>query len=183
MGGRQQGEPQTFFQSIISKSKVFGTTKFHLGQHGGRKCDKWPPFGKSSGIHLWSVLTAWLPCWVGKARWAVLCPSEKTHSRLQQSSHTPPEIHCLPKAFSMSGPISLLECVHYSTQQLKGCKQNGLILGKVWCFNLWATREALYWKRLYNLIPPPPPQSSSLKVTWDAISWAWSPKNSKRIKH
>lgn len=52
---------------------------------------------------------------------------------LQQSSHTPLEIHCLPKVFSMSGPISLLECVHYSTPQLKGCKQNGLILGKVKC--------------------------------------------------
>ena len=27
------------------------------------------------------------------------------------------------------------------------------------------------------------PQSSSLMVTWDAVSWAWSPKNSHWIKH
>ena len=31
--------------------------------------------------------------------------------------------------------------------------------------------------------PPPPLQSSSLRVTWDAASWAWSPKISRRIKH
>jgi len=28
-----------------------------------------------------------------------------------------------------------------------------------------------------------PPQSSSLRVTWDAVSIAWSPKNSRWIKH
>lgn len=52
---------------------------------------------------------------------------------LQQSSRTPLETHGLPKVFSTSGPISLLEGVHYFTQQLKGYKQNGLILGKVKC--------------------------------------------------
>ena len=28
-----------------------------------------------------------------------------------------------------------------------------------------------------------PPWSSSLRVTWDFVSWAWSPKNSHWIKH
>ena len=30
---------------------------------------------------------------------------------------------------------------------------------------------------------PLPPQSCCLRVTWDAVSWAWSPKNSHQIKH
>ena len=30
---------------------------------------------------------------------------------------------------------------------------------------------------------PPPPGSSSLRVTWDAVFWAWSPKNFHRMKH
>ena len=30
---------------------------------------------------------------------------------------------------------------------------------------------------------PPPPWSNSLRVTWDAVSWAWSPKNFHQIKH
>ena len=41
-------------------------------------------------------------------------------------------------------------------------------------------------KFLHNLAPHPcphHPQSSSLRVTWDAISWAWSPKNSHWVKH
>ena len=38
-------------------------------------------------------------------------------------------------------------------------------------------------KLLYNLTPPPAPQNRSLRVTWNAISWVWSPKNSHQIKH
>ena len=39
-------------------------------------------------------------------------------------------------------------------------------------------------KFLYVLAPPSPPaRSSSLRVTWDAASRAWSPKNSHRKKH
>ena len=30
---------------------------------------------------------------------------------------------------------------------------------------------------------PVPPWSSSLRVTWDAVSWVWSPKNPHWIKH
>ena len=30
---------------------------------------------------------------------------------------------------------------------------------------------------------PSPPRSSSLRVLWDAVSWAWSPKNSHRMEH
>ena len=38
-------------------------------------------------------------------------------------------------------------------------------------------------KLLYILAPPSPPWSSSLRVTWDAASWASSPKNFCRVKH
>lgn len=34
-----------------------------------------------------------------------------------------------------------------------------------------------------NWLFPLPPQSSSLIVTWNAVSWNWSPKTSHRIKH
>ena len=47
---------------------------------------------------------------------------------------------------------------------------------------------ALCFKLLCNLTLcaphlPPPPWSSSLRVIWDAVSWAWSPKNFHWIKH
>ena len=33
------------------------------------------------------------------------------------------------------------------------------------------------------LAPQLPPQRTSFRVTWDAASWAWSPKNSLWVKH
>ena len=43
-------------------------------------------------------------------------------------------------------------------------------------------------KLLYYLTSHPPlpslsPQSSSLRVTWDAVSWTWSPNNYHQMKH
>ena len=35
---------------------------------------------------------------------------------------------------------------------------------------------------LYNWLLPSPSQSSSLRVTWEAVPWAWNPKNSHQIK-
>lgn len=40
---------------------------------------------------------------------------------------------CVPKALSVSNTTFLHERVHYITHQLKGCRQNGLVLGKVKC--------------------------------------------------
>ena len=48
---------------------------------------------------------------------------------------------------------------------------------------------ALCCKFLYNLfLSPPnpvpqPPRSSSLRISWDTVSQAWSPKNSHKIKY
>ena len=41
-----------------------------------------------------------------------------------------------------------------------------------WCSNYLL----LVAKLLYNPAPPSPPQTSSFRITWDATSWAWSPK-------
>ena len=51
--------------------------------------------------------------------------------------------------------------------------------------NLPSYTPASCCKLLYNTTPPPPPapQSNSLRVTLDAVSQAWSPKNSHRVKH
>ena len=58
----------------------------------------------------------------------------------------------------------------------------------IWFFNsqeiiLMFRIPGLGCKYRCNLTPPLPPQSSSLRVTWAAISWTWSPKNSHQIKH
>ena len=41
-----------------------------------------------------------------------------------------------------------------------------------WCSNYLL----LVAKLLYNPAPSSPPQTSSFRITWDATSWAWSPK-------
>ena len=40
-----------------------------------------------------------------------------------------------------------------------------------------------HWGSIQIWLLPPPPWSSSFRATWEAVSWAWSPKNSHQIKH
>ena len=58
-------------------------------------------------------------------------------------------------------------------------------------WDIWFSLTIIFWhsdylpsiaKLLCILAPPSPPRSSSLRVTWDATSWAWSLKNFCRIK-
>ena len=50
-----------------------------------------------------------------------------------------------------------------------------------WSFDVRTTYPLLE-KLLHILAAPSPPPRSSLRIPWDAASWAWSPKNSCCIK-
>ena len=48
---------------------------------------------------------------------------------------------------------------------------------------IFSTTYSLLQNSYITWFPPSPPRSSFLRVTWDAASWAWNPKNSRQIKH
>lgn len=66
------------FKNIISKFQAFGTTA--MSRAIGRETDKWRfQESHSLGSNWWPLIGARLPGWVGKGRWAALCPSEQMH--------------------------------------------------------------------------------------------------------
>ena len=54
-----------------------------------------------------------------------------------------------------------------------------LISSNLWCWNYLPLFVAYFY---ITGLHAPPPQSCFLRATWDAASWAWSPKNSHWIK-
>ena len=65
-------------------------------------------------------------------------------------------------------------------------QRKALNLGYLVFFNnnlLMFRLPTLCCKTSVTWLLPSLPWSSSLRVTWDAVSWTWSPKNSHWIKH
>ena len=50
-------------------------------------------------------------------------------------------------------------------------------------FLIFRLPALLWWNFYITWLLPLLPYSSSLRVTWDAVYWAWSPQNSQRIKY
>ena len=79
----------------------------------------------------------------------------------------------------VSEPRLLHLPMHRKSAKFLNLRYHFLLLSVIFC----SYNVPFVAKLLYILTPPSPPWSSSVRVTWDAASRAWSPQYVHQIKH